>query len=225
MRFLQHVIGANKLNLPFYLLKSIENMFVRARNHPSSSGSNMFHHGLIKLLITQELGKLERSWSHFLLWGGFKFNIKDAEKRKRKKVVENYDSIETKPLSENKYGDCYEQVGPEEITSAQLPEKELGWKNNENSNLGSVDKTQIVEDITLAQFPEEEIDCIRNYSPVLGSEMQTVKQGMFHAKKFSKQTEFAFKPFRPKTRPVNKLRMNMKALLNPMFNKGQVISV
>ena len=55
--------------------------------------------------------------------------------------------------------------------------------------------------------------------------MQTVKQGKFHTKKFSKQTEFAFKPFRPKTRPVNKLRMNMKALLNPRFNKKKVISV
>ena len=49
--------------------------------------------------------------------------------------------------------------------------------------------------------------------------MQTIKQGMFHTKKFSKQTEFAFKPFRPKTRPMNRLRMNMKALLNPRFNK------
>ena len=36
-------------------------MVVRARNHPSSSSSNMFHHGLITLLITQELGKVERS--------------------------------------------------------------------------------------------------------------------------------------------------------------------
>ena len=60
MRFLQHVTGANKLNLPFYLLKILEKMVVRARNHSSSFGSNMFHHGLIKLLITQELGKLER---------------------------------------------------------------------------------------------------------------------------------------------------------------------
>ena len=87
MRFLQHVTGANKLNLPFYLLKSLEKMVFRAQNHSSSSGSNMFHHGLIKFLITQELGKLERSWSHFLLLGGFKVKFKDAEKRKRKKKI------------------------------------------------------------------------------------------------------------------------------------------
>ena len=96
MRFIQHVTGPNKLNLPFYLLKSLENMFVRVRNHPISSGSNMFHRGLIKLLITQELAKLERSWSHFLFWGGFKVNLKGAKKRKRKMVVETSDSTETK---------------------------------------------------------------------------------------------------------------------------------
>ena len=132
-------------------------MSVRDQNHPSSSCSNMFHHGLIKLLITQELAKVERSWSHVLFWGGFKVNLKGAEKRKRKRVVETSDSTETKPLSEY----CYEKIDPEEITSAQLPEKEPGWENNENSNLGSVDKTQIVEEITSAQLPEEEINCIR----------------------------------------------------------------
>ena len=122
MRFLEHVIGANILNLPFYLLKSLEKMAIRARNHPSCSGSNMFHHGLIKILITQELGKLERSWSHFLFWGVFKVNLKSTEKIKRKRVVETSDSTETKSLSEN----CYEQIDPKEITSTHLLEKEHG---------------------------------------------------------------------------------------------------
>ena len=60
MHFLQHVTGANKLNLPLFLLESLEKMSVRVQNHPISFGSNMFHHGLVNLLITQELGKLER---------------------------------------------------------------------------------------------------------------------------------------------------------------------
>ena len=131
----------------------------------------MFHHVLVKFLITRELGKIERSWSHFLFWGGFKVNLKYAEKRKRKRVVETSDSTETKPLSENKSGDCDEQIDLEEITSAQPVEKELEWENNEFSVLGYVDKTQIIEEITSAQLPEEEIDYIKNDSPVLGFEM------------------------------------------------------
>ena len=90
-------------------------MYVRVQNHPSFSGSNMFHHGLINLLITQKLGKVERSWSCFLFWGGLKVNLKDAEKRKRKKksskkkVLETSDSAETKPSYENKIEDYDEQ--------------------------------------------------------------------------------------------------------------------
>ena len=57
----------------------------------------------------------------------------------------------------------------------------------------------------------------------------TVKEGLIHTIFFLKVTEFSFKPFktysRPKTRLVNKLRMNMKALLNLRFNKRHVISV
>ena len=93
-------------------------MSFRVRNHPISSGSNMSHHGLVNLLFTQELGKIERLWSHFLFWGCFKVNLKSAKKRKRKRVVETSGSTETKPLSENKSGDCDEKIELEEITSA-----------------------------------------------------------------------------------------------------------
>ena len=83
MRFLQHISGIKKLNLPFYLLKSMGKMATRVCNHPDSTSNNVFHHGLIKLLITQELEKEERSWSHFLFWSGFKVNFKEI-KGKRK---------------------------------------------------------------------------------------------------------------------------------------------
>ena len=106
MRFMQHVTSANKLYLPFFLLKSLEKMPARFRNHPTSAGSNMFHHGLFNLLITKELGKIEKSWSHFLFWGGFEVNLKPTEKRKRKKVLKNSDSTKSKPLFYNKSGDC-----------------------------------------------------------------------------------------------------------------------
>ena len=87
----------------------------------------------------------------FSLLGGFKVNLKGEEKSKSKRVVKTSDSTETKPLSQH----CYEQIDLENITSTQLAEKEPGWENNENSNLGSLDKTQIVEEITLARLLEE----------------------------------------------------------------------
>ena len=65
---------------------------------------------------------------------------------------------------------------------------------------------------------------MNNDSPIL-AEIQIVKEGPSHTKKISEQIRFPFKPFRPKTLSVNKIRMNMKALLNPRFNKKKVISV
>ena len=55
-------------------------------------------------------------------------------------------------------------------------------------------------------------------------EIQTVKEGPSHTKKISEQIRFPFKPFRLETWSVNKLKMNMKELLSPRFNKKQVIS-
>ena len=39
--------------------------------HPNHKNHSVFHHGLIKLLITTELEKSDRSFQHFILWSGF----------------------------------------------------------------------------------------------------------------------------------------------------------
>ena len=54
-------------------------MASRVRNHPDFASHIVFYHGLIKLLIIQELDKGERSWSHFLFWSGFKFDFKEGK--------------------------------------------------------------------------------------------------------------------------------------------------
>ena len=65
---------------------------------------------------------------------------------------------------------------------------------------------------------------MENDSPVL-VEIQTGKEWPSHTKEIAAHIGFPFKPFRPKTRSVNRFWMNMKVLLNPRFNKKQVISV
>ena len=54
-------------------------MAIRVRNHPDSYKNNIFHHDLVKLLISKELEKHERSWSHFLFWFGFKVEFKEGK--------------------------------------------------------------------------------------------------------------------------------------------------
>ena len=54
---------------------------------------------------------------------------------------------------------------------------------------------------------------MENTNPIL-VEIQTGKEGPIHTKEIVEQIRFPFKSFRPKTRSVNKLRMNMNELLN-----------
>ena len=63
-------------------------------------------------------------------------------------------------------------------------------------------------------------------------EMEIVKKGPKLVSSLSKPlkpTECSSKPFkvyfRPKIRPANKLRLNMKAVLNPKIKKDKIISV
>ena len=74
----------------------------------------------------------------------------------------------------------------------------------------------------------------KNYSSVMChvDEMVIVNKGLdlvSYPSKPSKPTECSSKPlkvyFRTKTRPVNNLRLNMKAALDPEIRKDQIISV
>ena len=88
LRFLLHLNGESILNFPCYnLFKSIEKVVTQVRNHPEHTSHSIFHHGLIKHLITTELEKIDRSWQHFIFWYGFepKSQMHDDDKEIRKK--------------------------------------------------------------------------------------------------------------------------------------------
>ena len=64
------------------------------------------------------------------------------------------------------------------------------------------------------------------------NEIEIVKKGLdlvSSLNKPSKPTEYSSKPlkvyFRPKIWPINKLRLNMRVVLDPKFKKYQVINV
>lgn len=57
-RLLLHFIDKQSLDIPFYLFKSLGNMDVRVQAKPDVSSTSIFHHGLIKLLVIEELNRL-----------------------------------------------------------------------------------------------------------------------------------------------------------------------
>ena len=54
-RFLQHMVGVSKMSLPFLLLKSLQKMSSRVKDHQDHTSQSIFHHGLIKLIISTAL--------------------------------------------------------------------------------------------------------------------------------------------------------------------------
>jgi hypothetical protein len=62
------------MNIPYYLLRSIGKMVDRLQAKSKDVDSSLFHSGLIRMLVFEELGKKEISWDIFLVTSHFKLD-------------------------------------------------------------------------------------------------------------------------------------------------------
>ena len=53
----------------------------RVKEHQDHTKQSVFHHGLIKLIISTILQKREKTWEYFLFWSGFKTEEDRSQKR------------------------------------------------------------------------------------------------------------------------------------------------
>ena len=81
LKLLLHIHGVIQLNLPFYLLKSLQKMIFKVQKYPSHTARSIYHQGLIKLLVLNQLDKEGRSWSSLLAELGFSENPKQRGKK------------------------------------------------------------------------------------------------------------------------------------------------
>jgi hypothetical protein len=63
------------MNIPYYLLISIGKMSDRIQAKSKEVDSSLFHYGLIRMLVSKELGKKEISWEHCVVTSHFKLDI------------------------------------------------------------------------------------------------------------------------------------------------------
>ena len=65
-------------------------MSFRVQSHPETPPHGIYHQGLIKKLIVDQLKEKGRSWDHFIFWGGFKSENQSSNQKKnetpRKKI-------------------------------------------------------------------------------------------------------------------------------------------
>jgi hypothetical protein len=63
---LAHFQFNKPLNFPFYFLKILEKMSSQLRKNVTNPHNNLFHHGLIKLLVLDEVEKQGQTWDEFI---------------------------------------------------------------------------------------------------------------------------------------------------------------
>ena len=59
MNFLLHMTGDTQMNLPFFILKSLQKMSVKVQKFPNSAKSSLAHPCLILALVYHELYCME----------------------------------------------------------------------------------------------------------------------------------------------------------------------
>jgi hypothetical protein len=74
IRLLLHFTGKVQMNILYYLLRSIGKMEDRGQAKSKDVESILFHSGLIKMLVSEELGKKEISRENFLVSSHFKMD-------------------------------------------------------------------------------------------------------------------------------------------------------
>ena len=93
LKLLMHINGSIQVNLPFYLLKILQNMISRVQVHPEHTARSVYHQHLINLFILSQLQKEGRTWESLLTELGFK----DNPKEKGKRMIEDSDQQTTSP--------------------------------------------------------------------------------------------------------------------------------
>ena len=77
------MVGVSKMSLPFFLYKSLQKMSNRVKGHIDYSLHSIFHHGLIKLIISTVLQADGKTWDFFLFWSGFQVKQEDQQTKKQ----------------------------------------------------------------------------------------------------------------------------------------------
>jgi hypothetical protein len=95
IRLLMHFTGKQLLNFPFYLFRSLGKMSDKVQAKSKLVESSIFHSGLIKFLVLEELSKTSGDWDTFLSTSGFSAYIISTPQTKRKTLSSTEKVVQT----------------------------------------------------------------------------------------------------------------------------------
>ena len=73
------------MNMSYYFLNSLHKMACAYRSKVGDKEQSLFHHGLIKILVSYRLGELGDSWESFFACNGFGENEEWPQRRPKTK--------------------------------------------------------------------------------------------------------------------------------------------
>ena len=65
-RIMMNFMEGHAINLPYFLLASLKKMSITVQKHVGNIEPHLYHHGLIKILIEEQLKKSKDTWDQFL---------------------------------------------------------------------------------------------------------------------------------------------------------------
>ena len=205
-------------------------MLNRIKEHIDHMHQSIFHHGLIKLIICTVLQRNNRIWDHFLFWSGFSNEQEDQVKKslmnKQFGFVKRFnkelvDDLVQASVQENSPGQGFKELVDEEERQAlddkyeqvlENDKKKHRYVSNHEEELVSIKEKQgsiCVQEITTKVLVVAEI----SNDTLQVSNVKFQRKASVYVKEVN---------WRMKTRVKNKLRLNMKKILNPKLRKEKI---
>ena len=120
-------------------------MSSRVKEHQDHTKQYVFHHGLIKLVISTILQKREKTWEYFLFWSGFQTEKEEqSQKRQLNKGQNLVKKLKKKVTVKNEEGSELEKYLNQEDENIEI-EQQINIEENKVSKL-EVKEIEPVED-------------------------------------------------------------------------------
>lgn len=133
IRLLMNFLENETINFPYFLLNSLRKMSTTALNNIDDIESQLYHHGLIKVLVENHLKEREDTWEKFLVRNFFQdppeapegSSTKKSRRRRTTLTIQDTPTSVTKENSE-------EELPSETLTQIRKQVKQKGKRKIED---------------------------------------------------------------------------------------------
>ena len=152
VKLLQHIKGEDRINLPYFLYKSLLRMIETARHENRLKSGQMYHQGLIKILVEYQVRLQGIVWREFMVKNHFTEQITEVQEKTEQEsrgVMNSPMYPRTRAKQQNNMAMDYE------ISVMSIPKR---FTNKSPINLDREEETYFPRPQEENNIPQEEFD-------------------------------------------------------------------